>query len=345
LVPAVAVALVLAFAIGALSQVGRGSGPYRRTVNRSFASLVTLEAVRSNATGLGLAEALVFGPTMARGQFFSALDRVASDAADEARQLDAAVPPMPSVRAGEGCLAAMAARASATASIRRSLEGVLGGSSGASIVAPGQALAALESASLAVVGADEDWATCRRALRRAPGTATVPVSRWLEGQGWYSAAALASSVNSVLLSRTLAARHALAVTATRIDPPPLPGSGPALLAPTSTLTLHVVVSDTGNVDEPAVQVRAVLVGGQAPAPLSAVVPVVAGRSVAVVLGPFPVVPGSSYTLQVFVTPSSGPGGASSATALQVAAEPTTTTTATTTTTTVPKAKEKPTSAP
>src|SRR5579863_3743462 len=105
-VPVVVVALVLAFAIGALSQVGRGSGSYRRTVDRGFAALASVVAARSNATGIALAEALVNGPTMQRPAFFSALDQVASHAADEARQLEAAVPPLPSGGAGDGCLSA-----------------------------------------------------------------------------------------------------------------------------------------------------------------------------------------------------------------------------------------------
>jgi hypothetical protein len=350
LVPLVVAALLLAFVIGALSQVGRGSGPYRRTVDRSFAALASMVAVRSNATGQALAELMVNGPKMDRAGFFSALDTIASNAVDDSRQLESIVPPAPSGGAGDGCLAALAARASAAATMRQSLEGILGGTDGASVVPPAQGLAALGTASSKVVGADDDWATCRRAMHRAPGTPVLPASLWLAGQGWYTPAALASSVNSIAFSRTLVARHALQITATRLDPTPLPGSGPALVAPTQTLTVHVVVSDQGNVDEPAVQVRASLVGGPAPAPAprSTTVSLGAGRSMAVVLGPFSVVQGSAYTLQVFVTPTSGIGGTSAATALQVASEPTTTTTTTattTTTTTTPKRQGKPTSGP
>jgi hypothetical protein len=178
-------------------------------------------------------------------------------------------------------------------------------------------------------------------MRRAPGSARVPASTWTTGQGWFAPAALAATVNGVALSRTLAAHHALAVTATSVVPAPLPaqGPGPALVAPTKALTVHVVVTDDGNVDEPAVQVRAVLVGGQPPpAPLASTVAVQSGRSTAVVLGPFPVVPGTAYTLQVTLATASGAGAASAATPIQVTAEPTTTTTivTTTTTTTAPK---------
>lgn len=335
-VPAAVVALVLAFALGALSQVGTGSGPAHRTIDRGFASLASLVAAKSRATGLSVAELVVNGPRLDRPAFFAALASIVSDSADEARQLDAAVPPAPVHGAGQGCLASVHERASAAALIEHSLEGLLGGRDGATPVAPTQALATLDTAAATVVRADADWSSCRRAMRRAPGSAPIPESAWLAGQGWFTPAALASSVSSVALSRTLAARHALAVTATSVFPAALPAqaSGPALVAPTKTLTAHVVVTDEGNVDEPAVAVRAVLVGGQsAPASITATVAVQAGGSRAVVLGPFAVVAGSAYTLEVQVAPPSGVGAASASTPLQVASEPTTTTTTTSTTTT------------
>lgn len=334
-VPALVVALVLAFVIGALSQVGRGSGPSHRTIDRGFAALASVVAARSHSTGLSLAEVFVNGPRMDRPLFFSSLNTIASDSADEARQLDAAVPPAPVGGAGQGCLAAVADRASATAVIRQSLEGVVGASDGASFVGAGQALADLVSAAASVVRADDEWSACRQAMRRAPGSARLPASSWTAGQGWFTPAALASSVNGVAFSRTLAAHHALVITATSIVPAPLPASAssPALVAPTKSLTVHVVVTDAGNVDEPAVQVRAVLVGGSVPpVPVVATVALRSGGSTAVVLGPFSVVPGTGYTLQVQVAPPSGTGAVSASTALQVASEPTTTTTSTTTTT-------------
>jgi hypothetical protein len=335
LVPAAVGTLLIAFVVGALSQVGRGSGPAHRTIDRGFAALASIVAARSHATGLSVAELFVNAPHLDRLAFFSSLAAITSQSADEARQLDAAVPPEPLDGAGEGCLAAVQARASATAVIKQSLEGLLGGSDGTSSVSPAQSLASLEAAATTVVQADADWSSCRGAMRRAPGSARVPASAWLAGQGWFTPAALASSVNSVALSRTLAAHHALAVIATNVVPAslPAPSAGPALVAPTKTLMVHVVVTDDGNVAEPAVQVRAVLTGGPSPTALGATVALQAGTSTAVVLGPFSVVPGAAYTVQVLVASSSGAAAASVGKALQVVSEPTSTTTVVTTTTT------------
>ncbi len=339
LVPTLVVAIVAAFVVGALSQVNRGSGPYRRTVDRGFAALASTAALRSDATGQMLETIVSGGPSLGRVSFFATLGSVASQSTSEAGDLESSASPMPADDAGARCLSALAARASASSTISSVLEGLVGGATGQTFVSPDQTLAALQSAATTLAGADADWAGCRRALRRSPGTPTLGASRWITKPALWSDAALAQLVYDVATSRSLLAVHALAITAVSIDPAPLPSPGAALVPVTNTLVVHVTVADQGNVDEPAVQVRATLLGGPAsPAPQSAIVAIGAGRAMAVVLGPFTVTPGTGYTLQLTAAPPSGAGAATSTQALQVASVPTTTTTIAPPTTTTPEAR-------
>lgn len=334
---AVVLTLVVAFAAGALSQVSRVSGPYRRTVDRSWAALANSVATQTSATGKALVSLLGLAPTLDRRTFFTSLDRLASDAAAQQRALLGAVPPAPVGGADAGCEQALAGRAGAVSSVRDGLEGVLGGATGESPVPAATAVQDLTLAIGALEAADTSWAACRQALRRAPGSASVHPSRWLADPSAWPATELTAIVDVVAGSPTLAAQHSLAILTTTTVPASLPGPGTAVVPATTSLTVHVVVRNQGNVDEAAVEVRAALSGGSGPA-ATAIVAVKAGKSIAVVLGPLTVAPGSSYTLQVTASPPSGPGGAGSSSALQVATVPTTTTT---TTTTVPGRKGRP----
>ena len=336
--------LIIAFVAGALSQVSGVSGPYRRTIDRSWAALATSVASQSTTTGEAWVSLLGLAPTLDRRTFFTSLDRLASDAAAQQRALDAAVPPAPVGAADVGCEQALAGRASAVSSVRAGLEGVLGGRTGDAPVAPATAIEDLSIALSALEAADASWAACRRAVHRAPGTPALPASTWVANPASWPPTELAAIVDVVTGSSSLAARHGLAVLTTATDPASLPSGGTAVVPATTSFKLHVVVSNQGNVDEAAVEVRAGLTGG-AGGPGSQAVAIVAlkaGRSVSVVLGPLVVVPGSSYTLQVTASPPSGPGAAAASIGLQVETVPTTTTTVPpTTTTTAPRRSGRP----
>ncbi|MDE3085631.1 MAG: hypothetical protein KGJ77_02600 [Acidobacteriota bacterium] len=341
LVPALAAAAVLsvvvAFAAGALSQVSRVSGPYHRTIDRSWAVLADAVASRSQATGASLVSLLQSISTASRPGFFSTLDGAAADASAEERALDAAVPPAPVGGSDAGCEQAVAGRAGAASSIRDALEGLLGGPSGGAALG---GTTALEDVTLAVgelQAADRAWASCRQALRRGPGTASLRASRWLSDPGAWSPAFLGAIVNATAGTATLASRHSLGIVTMTTDPASLPGSGTGVVPATNSLTVHVVVANRGNVDEPAVQVRVGLSGGagRSQPSATAIVAVRAGRTTTVVLGPLAVAPGASYTLQVTAAPPSGSGATGSSVGFQVATVPTTTTTRPTTTTTAP----------
>jgi hypothetical protein len=330
----VAAAVVVGLVVGAVTEIGPASGPYRRTIDRGFAALASSVAAESNSTGRALIAVLTNGQSLERSVFFSTLDTLATQAAAQAEQLENFSPPSPDAGAGSGCQSAIAGRATATAGIRQALEGLLGGTTGASPLSMGTSYTDLESTATMLSQADAAWSSCRRSLQRAPGTPKVAASRWITDPGRWSPQSLTALVDSLVLSPTLLAHPSLAVDTVEIVPAPLPGTGPAQVPTTSSLGVHVVVSNDGNVDEPGIAVRAALISasGGGPPPQSAIVAVESGRSLAVVLGPFAVVPGTAYTLEVTVTPPAGPGAATSTTALQVLPTPTTTTTTTTTTT-------------
>jgi hypothetical protein len=342
LVPAAVAGVVLALFFGAVSDIGSQSASYLRTVDRGFAALASSVAIRSAHTGAVLQSLLTGGPSLERLAFFATLDAAAAATTRQADDLAGYSSPAPAAAVG-ACLRALAERAAAAADLRRAFEGVLGGRTGTSPLSPDAAMSVADAGLSAAAQGDLSWAACQRAVHRAPGTPTVAGSRWLTDPTAWSGLWLDSLLPSVTGSPSLAAQPALGIITVRTDPSVLPaGAGPPVVQSTRSLTVHVVVSNTGNVDEPGVQVSARLSGGplRGPASLSAFVAVGAGQSLSVLLGPFAVVPGSGYTLTVSAATPSGAGTATASLALQVAAVPTTTA-PTTTTTTVPRRKGAP----
>ncbi|MHB8680734.1 MAG: hypothetical protein ACYDA2_01380, partial [Acidimicrobiales bacterium] len=160
-----------------------------------------------------------------------------------------------------------------------------------------------------------------------------PKSRWVTGAAPWDSGALGALVTDLARSPSLAAHHALALAAVSTVPTALSAGGGGILPPTSQLTVHSVVTNLGNVDEPAVAVTVSLVpatSGPPPPPLTAITAVGAQRSVTVVLGPFPVQAGATYRIEISAAPPQGEGAASDTIPVQVAQVPPTTTTTTTT---------------
>lgn len=330
-IPLVVAAVAIGFVAAALAEIGSASGSYRRTVDRGFAALAASVAVQSEVTGTSLGTLLTTAPTLERPVLFAELDHLAAAAASEQDSLDAAAAPSPDAGAGAGCLSALSGRDTATASVRRALEGLLGGTTGTSPLDPGVATSELESAAATLFTADTEWASCRRRLGTTPGRPHLAASRWMARPNAWAPGALATLVGSVAGSSSLAAHPALEITTLATDPPLLPGPANSQLAPTHQVTVHVVISDAGNVDEPTVVVTVTLTGGPSLEALSARVGLRAGGATTVVLGPLQISPGGSYSLQVSAAPPSGAGGAVTTSGLQVDSLP-----PTTTTTTVPR---------
>jgi hypothetical protein len=348
-------ALVVVLVVGSVANIGPASAPFHRTLAQGFAALATPIAARSNATGAELAATMSGVASTTRPLLFSALDRLAADAADESRQMDAAGSPPVVGGASQGCLSALTARAAGTAEVRDALEGYLGGPTGTSATAGDQpsALRLLGAAGTAMAGSDASWAACRAALLHQARGARVPKSVWVGDPATWDPGALGAFVSAVGRIRVLAAAPHLAVVAlTTVPPVVVGGPGPGVLAPvfstgcgcwTGSLVLRVVVANQGNVDEQGVRVAAgaATVGPGAPpgAAVGTTISVPVGLSQAVDLPPIAVKPGGTYTVLVTASDTAGGAPASATVTVTVAVPPPTTTTTTTapprSTTTVP----------
>ncbi len=340
---AVAVAVVVVIAVTAVSQIGPTSGPYRRTVDRSFATLAAPLTEQSNAGAAALTALLTRGPVLPRRTFFMQLDALAGDTSAVEHQFDALSPPAPTGSAAKQCAAALGGRARAAASLRSALESLLGGRQGLSGGDEASATAAMTVGGGELTAADASWVRCRHALRHGPGSARLPASRWINDTERWSPGAIDDFVTALVASPSLAAVRAVSIVATTTAPPTVVGgTGTGVVVPTKTLSLHVVVADNGNVAEDGVVVTAVL--GTAAAPSSATANLTAGAAVSLSLPAFHVKAGSSYVVVVTASLVGPPTAGSRATTsfpVDISTNPpppTTTAPPTTTTTTKPKTK-------
>jgi len=302
-------AAVVVLAVAAVAQIGSASGPYRRTLDRGYAALVQPLVAKSNASGAALLSFLHQASALGRIAFFFDLDTLVSDTSTLERRFDAVTPPDPPSTA-TGCATAIAARASAISTLRSSLEGVLGGRTGLGVVDEAATTTAMASIGSTLQSADTSWTACRRALRRAPGSALVPTSVWLRHPGVFAGASVGSFVATVAGSHSLAPVHSIVVLALVTDPTAV-ASGPTLVAPaTTSLVAHVVLANQGNVDEQGVELggEATLQGTQAsPVLVARTVSIAAARSTTMLLPPLKVLPGSTYNVQVVAESPHSPG--------------------------------------
>ena len=301
-VPVVLVAALVVLGVAAVGQVSPQSGPYRRTVDRGYATLARPLVARSNASGAALRALIARGVYLDRVTFLADLDGIVADAALVDRQFAAVTPPAPAGGAAPLCAGAMRQRAGATDALRDAVQQVLGGPTGTGAVNVTSAVTAAQGSWATLRSADGLWSACRRALRRAPGSAVLPSSQWLPPATFDDATAYAW-VGAVAGSRSLAAVHRLEVVAVVTDPVAVSASASAMqaLPATFSLRVQVVLGDAGNVDEPGVEVGGVIVRQGAPAspvPRQRTVDLAPGGATGVQLPPFDVEPGVTYALQV-----------------------------------------------
>jgi hypothetical protein len=322
-VPMAVSAVVVVVAVSAVAQIGRSSGPYRRTVDRGYAALAVPLVANSNASGTSLASFLHEARSLGRVAFFFDLDLLAADTSTVRRRFDAITPPDPVI--GAGCAVAVADRAIAVSSLQSSFEGAIGGRTGLDPVDQTAAAAAVTSAGASLRAADASWAACRRALRKAPGSARLPASVWVHDPGVYEAGSVARLVAQVAASRTLAPVHDLTVLAVVTDPSAVLSAQTLVVPATTTVAAHVVLANRGNVDEKGVEIGGVATeqGALARAvPLQRTVDLAALRSTTISLPPFAVQPGSSYTVQVVAeSPRATASGSPASLSIQIQVQP------------------------
>lgn len=334
----VAAALVVAVAagllVGGLLRVGAQSTGYWRAIDRSYAATVTPVVAASGRLGSQLRREIPSMPGQGRTAAEQALDELVRSSAAQAAQAAAMADPSPAGGVAAGVAGALGQRAQAMADLRTALDRLLqmaplpaAGATGVAVAAvsdpPSPISQTAARRALTRVGAllgeaDRAYAGARRALHAGPGRASIPRSAWTGHPSLWAPAPVSELVGALVASSTLASRHdvVLLTKSLALTPAPIPANattspGSAVVPPTTSLRLRVVVADEGNVAERRVPVRVVATpdsgaaAGHPPSKSSARVTVAPGSSVSVGLGPLKVRPGTIYTVRVFLSPPPG----------------------------------------
>jgi hypothetical protein len=341
--------------IGGVTQIARNSGRYTAQMNRSFATEVSTLADASNITASSVRHLIATLSSQDRQELQAEMDSAARQTAQQDGLATTFALPAPPGEIGQHFATVFADRARAMSQFRGAIDGLLGmhplpvaGAPGGGTVASAPNLISSTEATnrIAAAGAlltrsDRNYAALREALARAAGHAQLPPSVWITDDQLWQIGAVATQVDQVETSPSLAATHQLALTSVRISPSALPSPtgantpGVSTLTPTSNLTVSVVLSDLGTVDEPRATLHIALTdqtGGRT-ITSTRVTAVAAGRSITLAPALFVVKPGQSYQLNVSVVLPSAQtvtAGTTVSQLLQIApgTPPTTTTTTT-----------------
>src|SRR5579875_1836298 len=312
----VVVALVLFVVVGGIARIGRGSGSYWTSVDRSFGVQASVVAKESNATAADLKALLHSIGTFGRPELYGVLDTLVAATQTTEHEAGAISNPAPQGTVSTPFIRAMADRELAVERFRSVVEGLLGvasvpasGSSnpGVSVqgsgtraqgfantgatLDPSSAVNDLAEVSALLEKADELYALARARLRADPGGALLPRSAWM-GSGMLAPASVASVVSTIQASSSLAADVHVELSTVRLVPPvgPIPApSGVPEVPPTHQLTVTATVQVPGGV---ASTVRRE-------------VNVRAGTAMAVAMPALEVSPGVTYQLTVAIQPPPG----------------------------------------
>ena len=334
----VAAAAILALLVGGVAEISRASGPFHQSVNQSFAQQAASVAQTSGRTGRQLTRLVDTMPSLDRLELQQSLDGLVADSESQADQAASLTPPEPSGTVGPNLEAVFAARAAAMASLRSSIDGLLGMAPLPVVGAPSSPLsgsaatgatttlrsatevaAQLVAVGQTLTGADTAYGRVRRQLVQAPGRARLPASRWVTDPQLWASGPVSALVDQLTSAPSLATEHAVQLlyihlTPAVVPPPPTPSGasgtivpGSATLPPTRTMTVTAVVVNNGGVGEVGLVVQARLQPTTAgPTALrSRRVALLPGGSAAVTLPAFRVRPGTTYVLAVSVSPPAG----------------------------------------
>jgi len=306
--------------VGGLSQVPRQSHTFEAALNRSLAAQGSVLAGESNATSAELRGLMADMQNEDRSTLQSGLDSLVRQSADAARASQAAGSSAPSSVAAD-LASVFADRAQAVSMVRAALDGLLGmhplpvadaasvngtGASTPTLLSSSGATDRIAAAGTLLARSDQLYQAVRRTLRAA-GHARLPPSAWITDAELWQAGAVATQVDLVASSTTLSATHYLVLRTVRLSPPALPTSsaspgGASVLTPTTEVSVNVVLSDLGTVDEPHAEVQISLARQPSGSPVtqSRSASVVSGSSVTLPAVNFAVSPGQSYLLSVSV---------------------------------------------
>jgi hypothetical protein len=326
--------VLLFLLVGGLTQVSRQSHSYDVSVNRSLATQGAVVVDESNATAAELRSLMTDMQTQARSALQADLDGLVHQADNEAAQASRATGSVARGGVGVDFSMVLRDRAQAVDQVRFAVDGLLGmhplpvagaAASSAAVTSTPTLLSSTEATDrLAAAGAllsrsDQLYRTLRQSLGEATGRARLPASTWVTDPQLWEAGSVATQVDEVASSSTLAVTHDLVLRTVRLTPPALPTvnsspSGPSILTPTTSLGVSVVLSNLGSVDEPHASVQFTLALQPTGATMNQTRTAAIATAGSVTLGSvfFRVKPGTTYLLTVSVVlPPAQPSSAGS----------------------------------
>ena len=338
----VLLAVVVAFVVGGITQIGRQSSPYYASLNRSFAVQGAVVADDSNVTGSSVRRLIGNIPTLDRQSLQAELDTFTAQAAAQAAQAQVLTTPSSPGGVQGKFAAALADRARAVSELRAAIDGLFGmhpfavagappptestaATATPALLSSAQATNRIAAAGRLLAAADRSYQAARHTLARLPGHARLPASKWISGADIWGIGAVTAQVNQWATSPTLAVTHRLVLSVVQITPPALPSPtgvatpGTSVLAPTTTIQLNVVLTNLGSVDEPHAKVQFTVM--QQPTGVAvtltrrAALP--AGGSGSLSPASFSVKPGRSYQLTVAIVLPAGQADATGTSQTQI----------------------------
>jgi hypothetical protein len=321
LVPAIIALVIVGVLVGGLAEVSRQSTSFNDGTNRSLAAQGAVVAEQSNVTSAQLRQVMADMDTLDRHALQTDLDSLVQQTAAQAALAQRAAGSGPAGSLSDRFAAVFIDRAQAVHEVQAAVDGLLGmhplaitgaSSSATEVSTPTlltstQATDRMAAAGALLVRADESYRALRGALARAGGHARLPASVWVTNAQMWQLGAVAEQVDLVAASASLSVVHHLVLQTVRLTPPALPTAvplppGTSALTPTSTVSVTVVLSNLGSVDEPHAGVRFSLQRQGAPAPVTLTrrAAVAADSSLTLATVTFSVRPGHSYQLTVSI---------------------------------------------
>lgn len=318
-----AVAVLLALLVGGLTQVSRQSQGYDATSNRTLAAQGGVVAQQSNATATSVTALMGVIQSQNRPGLQIELDGVVQQSADESVRADNAARATPLGALGVDFAAVFADRAEAMRSLRAAVDGYLGmqplpvaGTTPAAtptaggqttLLSAAQATNRIAAAGALLARADSLYRSVRHTLAAAAGHARLPKSAWVRSPQQWGLGTIATQVDLIATSPSLAPSHYLALRTVRINPPALPtppggSTNVSVLTPTTQISVDVVLGNGGTVDEPHGTVHFTLANQSTGATSSKAetVALAPDASQALPTENFHVKPGATYVLTVSV---------------------------------------------
>ena len=317
---------VLALLVGGLTQVSRQSEGYDANSNRSLAAQGAVVASQSNTTGSEVRRLVGNLQAQTRQSIEAGLDSAVQQTANQAARTDLATGSSPSGSVGAELATVFTERAQSVAELRTAIDGFLGmqpiptadapatgSKASASTTTPAASLTAAQATNqIAAAGAllarsDSLYRSVQKSLAATTGHARLPKSVWVTDPQLWQAGTVATQVDLMATSPTLAASHYLLLRTVRLNPPalPTPQGAPATvsaISPTSRIGVTAVLGNDGTADEPHAAVRFTLANQATGATVTQVesAALSLGASVTLPTVTFAVKPGTAYVLTVAV---------------------------------------------